>query len=237
MWWTDFGGLHLLWLRTSCCVVFFLSVYGVFQLGFTFVFVSLDECLKLSMCVFVKCACRGYSGVIYLVFLQVLEPFCPQSEQENLEAEELGISQPTSSTTNLIVSQTKLNASPPPSSSSSANHKDLSCTGSLAETETVSTPLAVTSSSSVPDAESVLPPLLSDVNSVSQPCIVSVPSNTQSGVLPAKDDSCVLPQPQSEPRISHHRQEEIRSNESNSSQIENSPPEIKVPNNLFESVV
>lgn len=168
--------------------------------------------------------------MIYLVFLQVLEPFCLLSEQENLEAEELGISQPTSSTTDLIVSQTKLNASPPPSNSSSANHKDLSCTGSL------STPLAVTSSSSVPDAESVLPPPLSDFNSVSQPCMVSVPSNTQS-VLPAEDDSCVLPQPQSEPRVSHHRQEEIRSNESNSPQIENSPPEIKVPNNLFESVV
>lgn len=36
-------------------MVFFPSVYGVFQLGFAFVFVSLDECLKLSMCVFVKC--------------------------------------------------------------------------------------------------------------------------------------------------------------------------------------
>lgn len=189
------------------------------------------------VCICEVCACRGYSGVIYLVFLQVLEPFCLLSEQENLEAEELGISQPTSSTTDLIVSQTKLNASPPPSNSSSANHKDLSCTGSLAETETVSTPLAVTSSSSVPDAESVLPPPLSDFNSVSQPCMVSVPSNTQSGVLPAEDDSYVLPQPQSEPRVSHHRQEEIRSNESNSPQIENSPPEIKVANNLFESVV
>lgn len=61
--------------------------------------------------------------MIYLVFLQVLEPFCLLSEQENLEAEELGISQPTSSTTDLIVSQTKLNASPPPSNSSSATTK------------------------------------------------------------------------------------------------------------------
>lgn len=174
--------------------------------------------------------------MIYLVFLQVLEPFCPLSEQEYLEAEELGISQPTSSTTELILSQTELNANPPPSNSSSANHKDLSCTGSLAETETVSTPLAVTSSS-VPDAESFLPPPLSDSTSVFQPCMVSVPSNTQSGVLPAEDDSCVLPQPQSEPRVSHHHQEEIRSNKSNSPQIENSPPKIKVPNNLFESVV
>lgn len=188
------------------------------------------------VCICEVCACIGCSGVIYLVFLQVLEPFCPLSEQEYLEAEELGISQPTSSTTELILSQTELNANPPPSNSSSANHKDLSCTGSLAETETVSTPLAVTSSS-VPDAESFLPPPLSDSTSVFQPCMVSVPSNTQSGVLPAEDDSCVLPQPQSEPRVSHHHQEEIRSNKSNSPQIENSPPKIKVPNNLFESVV
>lgn len=173
-----------------------------------------------------------------LVFLQVLEPFCPLSEQENLEPEELGVCQTTCSTTELIASQTELNASPPPSDSSSATHKDLSCTGFLTETQSVSPPLTVTAFSSVPDPESVLPPPpLSDSTSVSQPCMMSVVSNSHSGVLPAEDDSCIPAQPKSEPPISHYCEDEIPSNQFNCIQTVNSPPKEKLPNIVFESVV
>ncbi len=169
--------------------------------------------------------------MIPLVFLQVLEPFCPLSEQENLEPEDLEVNQPT-----CITSQTELNSSPLPSDSSSPNHKDRSCAASLTETEAEATPvpLTVVASPFLSDVESVPPPPLSDCTSASQPSSVSVPplSNSLSNphtTLSVKDDSCIPPQTQSDPPNSHHCLDviapslsEILSDESNCTPIEDS---------------
>lgn len=145
-------------------------------------------------------------SMITLVFLQVLEPFCTLSEQENSEPKELEVNQPVNSAAVSIASQTELNSSP--SDSSSPTQKDLSCNTFLTGTDNVSVPLTVVSSPSFSDAESVLPPL-PDCTSSSQPCLVSVPpvsnspSNPQSGALSVDDDSCIPPQTQSDPPSSH----------------------------------
>lgn len=200
--------------------------------------------------------------MIPLVFLQVLEPFCPMSEQENSEAEELEVIQPTCTTTVFRASHSELNPSPPPfpSDSTSASHKDLSCTGSLTETEAATVPLTLVAFPSFPDAELALqppPPSLSDSTSASQPCLVSVfslsnsHSSSHSGLLPDMGDSCILPnQTQSEPPISHPSEDmivdslcEILSEESICTRIENSPlkmvvhsPLQEIPNSLSDSV-
>ena len=112
------------------------------------------------------------------MFLQVLEPFCPLPEQEIWEPEELGVSQPTGSTTVFITSENELNISPPPyDSSSTATQTHQSRTASITETEAVLVPPTVVTHSSFPDAESVPPPApLSDCASTSLPYSVSVPS-------------------------------------------------------------
>lgn len=84
-------------------------------------------------------------SMITLVFLQVLEPFCTLSEQENLGPEEVEVVQPTSSGIGLLNSQTALNSISFPSDSSSATHTDLSCSAVLTDTDNVP---AVTSPSS-----------------------------------------------------------------------------------------
>lgn len=144
--------------------------------------------------------------MITLVFLQVLEPFCTLSEQENSEPEEEEVSQPVSSAAVSIASQTQLNSCP--SDSLSLTQKDMSCDTFLTETENVSVPVTIVSSPSFSDAESVLPPP-PDYTSSLQPCSLSVPSVSnspsyrQSGALSVEDDSCIPPQTQSDPPGSH----------------------------------
>ena len=154
------------------------------------VFVCLFVCLRLLCLV---------CSMIPLVFLQVLEPFCPLSEQENLEPEELEVIQPTCSNTMFIIAQTELNSRPLPSDSST--HKDLSYTASLTEIETA------IASPSLLDAESVVvvPPSLSGCTSAPQLCLVSAPplsnspSDSHLGALSAENDSCIPPQTKSDP--------------------------------------
>lgn len=95
-------------------------------------------------------------SMITLVFLQVLEPFCTLSEQENLGPEEVEVVQPTSSGIGLLNSQTALNSISLPSDSSSAAHADLSCSAVLTDTDNV----PAIPFSSFSDAKSgLLPPL------------------------------------------------------------------------------
>lgn len=140
-----------------------------------------------------------------LVFLQVLEPFCPLSEQENPEPEELEVSQPTCSATVFINSQTEFNSNLLLSDTPSLTHKDLPCAAPLTESEPLSFPLTVNASPSFSDAEAVPPPPLSDCTSASEQCLVSVPplSNNpldhHSGALSVEDDSCIPSQTQTDP--------------------------------------
>lgn len=167
-----------------------------------------------------------------LVFLQVLEPFCPLSEQEYSEPEELEVNQPPSSNTVFIISETELNSSPLPSDSSPPTHKDLSCTTSLTVSEAPSVPLTVVASPSHSASES--PPPLSDCTPLSQPCMVSALrlSNGQSDphprALSVENDSCIPPQTQSGPPNSNICVDviavplpEMISDESHCTQIEN----------------
>lgn len=207
-------------------------------------------CLHSVWSVCVRACVRALCSVcsmITLVFLQVLEPFCPLSEQENSEPEELEVNRPTSSATVFIASQTELNSRPLPSDSSSPTHKDLSCNTFLTETDIVSVPLTAIASPSFSDAESVLPPpLLPNCTSASQPCSVSVsplfnsPSDTHSGSLSADDDSCVPTQTQSDPPSSHPFIDgivaplsNILSDESNCTSHSSSQ---KVPNSFSDSL-
>lgn len=141
-----------------------------------------------------------------LVFLQVLEPFCPLSEQENPEPEELEVTQPTCCATEFINSQTELISNPLLSDTSSLTHKDLSCAASLTESEPLAVPLTVNASFS--DAESVPPPPLSDCTSASEQCLMSVPPlannplDPHSEALSVEDDSCIPSQTQTDPHSS-----------------------------------
>lgn len=142
-----------------------------------------------------------------LVFLQVLEPFCPQSEQENWEPEELEISLPAFSAAVPPPLPTDLNCASLPCDSSPPTQKDK-------EADVVSVGLI----SSVSDADCATPssppppPLsppaspspLPDATSASQQCSASVsplcdgPSDPQPETLLADDDSVVLQKTQSE---------------------------------------
>lgn len=138
-------------------------------------------------------------SMMTLVFLQVLEPFCPLSEQENSDPEELEANQPTGSTAVLTGSQTELNCRPLSSDSSSAAHKVPPQNTCPTETGAVSAPPTVTASPSFSDAESVLPSSLPDCTS----CLVSLSPLSSSGALPADDDSRLQPQTQSDSPSSH----------------------------------
>lgn len=156
--------------------------------------------------------------MIPLVFLQVLEPFCPMSEQENSEPEELEGNQPTCSSAAFITS--------PPT------HKDQSIIPPLIDTELLSVPLTVITSSSFSDADSVFLPPLSDCTS--EQCLLSVPplSNSHSDPqsLSEEDQSCIPSQTKTDPHNSPIYVDgtpdplpEILSDECNSIQIEDSP--------------
>lgn len=115
------------------------------------------------------CVCAPYLAccMITLVFLQVLEPFCPLSEQESSDLEEVEVIQPASSATELLPSQTKLNPCSLPSDSSAATPKDLSCSAVLAETIIAPVPLTAIPAASFSDTDAGLP--LPSFTSDSQP--------------------------------------------------------------------
>lgn len=176
--------------------------------------VCVTGCLCLSQMRIMQPAC----SVTPLMFRQVLDGF----EQEILNTEELGLSQPTSCATVFKTSQKELNPSPPTSESSSDTHKRSSCAASHTETEAASVPLTAVGSPSFPDAESAFSAPLS---SASQPCLVSVPSPSNISTLPAENDSCTLQQSQSDPCICHTNEvtvplSEVGSVESHSAQVE-----------------
>lgn len=190
-------------------------------------------------------------SMIPLVFLQVLEPFCPLSEQENSEPEELEVSQPTSSPTVFLTSQKELNHSPLPSDSPSTPHKDQSCGSSLGDTESTSVPLTVPASTSFPDGDSVLqPPPLSDCTSTSEQCLVAVlplsssPSKPLTEIFPAQDESCIPLQTQSDPPIIHPCEDvtatpicELLADESTTTQKENTPLEMVASHSSLQNSV
>lgn len=172
--------------------------------------------------------------VIPLMFRQVWDGF----EQETLEAEELGLSQPTSHTTVFKTSQKELNPGPPPSDSSSDTHKHLSCTSSHTQTEAASVPLRGVAAS-FPDVQPVSLPPLSDCTSASQPRLVLAPSlsnisRPQTDTLPADNDSCVPLQSKSEPCVFHTNQVQ---SESNSTQVENLPLQLATHSSVENHVV
>lgn len=172
-----------------------------------------------------------------LVFLQVLEQLGLVSEQENSGPEELEANPPTNNTTVLTI-QPEINSSPL-SSHSFLSNKDVSFTAPVTGTEDVFVPRSVVASSSLSDAESVLPPTspLSGCTSgsVSVPALSNSPSNSHSEALSVGDDSCIPPQTRSAPPDSHLIVDgiaaylsEIPSEESNCAQIEDSPLKIVI---------
>lgn len=164
------------------------------------------------------------------MFLQVLEPFCPLSEQENSEAEEVEVIQPAGSAIAFITPETEFNSSPLPSDSSSLAHKNMSCAASLADAEAVSVPLTTMASDSLSDA-ACLPPSLSDYTSTSQLCPASdSPTDSRPQALSFVNDSFVPSQAQSEPLDSHPGSNvitaplsEVGADESSCAPTENTP--------------
>ncbi|MEQ2178700.1 hypothetical protein GOODEAATRI_016803, partial [Goodea atripinnis] len=124
---------------------------------------------------------------------KVLEPFCPLPEQENLQLEELEVSQPACKNPLFISPQRELNPRPPLSDTSSTAYKHLSGTESHTEAEAVSVRPTGIASPSFPDVESVPLPPLTGYTSASQPCLVSVVSlsnisRPHTGMLSAEND-------------------------------------------------
>lgn len=158
------------------------------------VFSSLDFLLVQGLWMGV-CVCPLFlvCCMITLVFLQVLEPFCPLSEQESSDLEEVEVIQPASSATELLPSQTKLNPCSLPSDSSAATPKDLSCSAVLAETIIAPVPLTATPAASFSDTDAGLP--LPSFTSDPQPDSGSASpdfnslSDSQSGAPSVEDDS------------------------------------------------
>lgn len=132
-----------------------------------------------------------------LVFLQVLEPFCPLSEQGNSDPEEVEVIQPDSSATVPLETQTEFNHCSFSSESSAATHKDLSCCAVLTETNIATVPMSATAAASFSDTDAGLPPppLLLNCISETQPPSGSAspdfisPSASHSGAHSVEDDS------------------------------------------------
>lgn len=146
-------------------------------------------------------------SVIPLMFLQVLEPFCPLSEQETSDQEELDVTDPHSATVN-ITSETELNATHLPSDSSSPTLRELSCSPLLVDTVAVSVSLPALNHSSLLNADADVSSLsapLSDCASASQPNLVPVAplsvslSDSHLGPLSVRHESCEPPQPNPSP--------------------------------------
>lgn len=153
------------------------------------------------ICVCVCAACLVWS-MITLVFLQVLEPFCPLSEQENSDPEEVEVIQPASSATVLIPLQAELN--PCSLSSDSLAPKELSCDTVLTETSVTPVPFTAISAASFSDTNAGLPP---PAPSDPQPRSGSgspdfnSPSESHSGAHSVEDDSTPPHPPSSSPFI------------------------------------
>lgn len=127
--------------------------------------------------------------MIYMVFLQVLEPFCPLSEQENLDSEE---PEPAYSTAVLVLSQTEINSSSPSSEAPSPTHRKESCNASLNETVPNSVPMTAVTAS-VSDADCV-PDIDQCMISLPQPSNCSSNSSSTEVLLVEKNDTCCPPQ-------------------------------------------
>lgn len=152
-----------------------------------------------------------------------------------MEPEELGVIQPSCSTTLFTTSQKDLHLIA--SASSSLIHLDSA--SSVSETEDVSVPLTVVSSSSLPVCESGSPPPapLSDSTSASQPCLVAGPlfsnatTTTHLEAIPVDNNSHIPPQTQSVPRVCHPFEDAVTTRLpetlSNESRIEKTPQEMQ----------
>lgn len=168
------------------------------------VFSSLDFLLVQGLWMGV-CVCPLYllCCMITLVFLQVLEPFCPLSEQESSDLEEVEVIQPASSATELLPSQTKLNPCSLPSDSSATAPKDLSCSTVLTETIITPVPLTAIPAASFSDTDAGLP--LPSFTSDPQPHSGSASpgfnslSDSQSGAPSVEDDSTLSDPPDAPP--------------------------------------
>lgn len=123
------------------------------------VFSSLGFLLVLGVWMGV-CVCPPYlvCSMITLVFLQVLEPFCPLSEQESSGLEDVEVIQPTCSATELSLSQKELNNSSLPFESLAAPQKDLFCSAVPAQTNITPVPLTAIAAASFSDTDAGLPP-------------------------------------------------------------------------------
>lgn len=156
----------------------------------------------MGVCV---CAVCLVWSMITLVFLQVLEPFCPLSEQENSDSEEVEVIQPASSATVLLPLQTELN--PCSLSSDSLAPKDLSCDTVLTETSVTTVPFTAIAAASFSDTDAGLPPPAQLPNGPSDPqrCSRSAspdfnsPSESHSGAHSVEDDSTPPHPPSSSP--------------------------------------
>lgn len=144
------------------------------------------------------CVCPPYlvCSKITLVFLQVLEPFCPLSEQGNSDPEEVEVIQPASCDTELLESQAEFNPCSLSSESSAATQKDLSCCAVLTDTNIASVPLSAMAASSFSDTDAGLPPpplpnFASDPqpHSGSAPPDFISPADSHSGAHSVEDDS------------------------------------------------
>lgn len=142
---------------------------------------------------------------ITLVFLQVLEPFCPLSEQGNSDPEDVEIIQQASSATELLEPQTDSNPCSLSSESLAATQKDLSCCAVLTETNIASVPLCAMAAASFSDTDAALPPPLSNCTSDPQPHSGSAshdfigPSDSHSGAHSVEDESMLSHPPNPPP--------------------------------------
>lgn len=155
------------------------------------------------------CVCRPYMvcSKITLVFLQVLEPFCPLFEQGNSDPEEVEVIQPASSATVLVESQTEFNPCSLSSESLAATQKDLSCCAVRTETDIASVSLSAMAASSFSDTDAGLPPPppLPNCTSDPQPHSGSAsldfisPFDSHSGAQSVEDDSMLSHPPNPPP--------------------------------------
>lgn len=155
------------------------------------------------------CVCPPYlvCSKLTLMFLQVLEPFCPLSEQGDSDQEEVEVIQPASSATVLLESQTESNPFSLSPKSSAATQKDLSCCAVRTETNLAFVPLSAMASSSFSDTDAglPLPPPFASCTSDPQPHSGSASpdfislSDSHSGAHSVEDDSTLSHPPNPPP--------------------------------------
>lgn len=164
------------------------------------VFSSLGFLLVLGLWMGV-CVCPPYlvCSMITLVFLQVLEPFCPLSEQESSGLEEVEVIQPACSATELSLSQKELNPSSLLSESLATSQKDLFCSAVPAQTNIAPVPLTAIAAASFSDTDAGLPlPPLPNCTSDPQPHL-GCASSGHSGNQSVENDTTLSNPPNSTP--------------------------------------